>query len=32
MWKILALAEILLGLIMILPCMMLFLAACSGQI
>ena len=31
LWKILSLLEILLGLIMALPCMMLFLGACSGK-
>ncbi len=32
MWKILALLEIILGVVSVLPCMMLFLGACSGQI
>lgn len=31
-WKMLALIEVLLGIVMALPCMTLFLGACSGQI
>jgi hypothetical protein len=32
MWKLISLAEILLGVLMAFPCMTLFLGACSGRI
>ena len=32
MWKIISLIEIVLGIVMAFPCMILFLGACSGQI
>ncbi|MCI9106340.1 MAG: hypothetical protein HFG57_10380 [Lachnospiraceae bacterium] len=31
-WRRIALIEVLLGVVMVLPCMILFLGACSGQI